>query len=182
MALPLKTIKKIPLRKILLALFFVPAICTAQKYPCKDISRKANEDNNTVTYQSPALQHLTVLKQTLAPAFFALHIRLSNEYPDFDGTGLVIEFEDGTILKDEACKVDCKEEAAMISSGDIGTSSANSAKYILQAFYYITAESIEKFSTQKIVRVQLHERSQKIQAKEATAVLSYTKCLQDIKW
>lgn len=159
----------------------LPALCMAQKDRCNDISRNANPDAGTVTWQSPYLKHLSVLRQTAEPAFFALHVRLSVDYPDFDATGLTISFDDGTSLYNEAVKIDCKEEAALVTAGSDAHAFAGSGKYVLQAFFYITPENAASFTSKKIVKVQLHDHSQKIPAKEAEKIIAYVQCLANTR-
>ncbi|MBS1586392.1 MAG: hypothetical protein JSS82_12685 [Bacteroidetes bacterium] len=171
-----------PFRKIFYTLLFVPCICMAQKDTCRNIERKVDEDKRTVTYETPFLKHLRVLKQTEEMAFFAIQVRLDTESPQFDADDLEVTFEDGTSYKDDKAKIVCQQDGAMISAtGDIGGSFAASGRYHLQSFIYITPENLEQFSTRKISAIRLHEKSQKIQGKEAAQVLEYINCLKDKK-
>jgi len=171
-----------PFKKIFYTLLFVPCICMAQKNVCRNIGRKVDEDKKTVTYETPFLKHLRILKQTKGTPFFAIQVSLDTESPQFDASGLEVAFEDGTTYKDDNAKIICQQDGAMISAtGDIGGSFAASGKYRLQAFIYIRPENLEQFSTRKISVVRLHEKIQKIQDKEAGQVLAYINCLKDKK-
>jgi hypothetical protein len=168
------------MKKLFLVLFLVPSLCFAQKNYCKKIKRKVDEDKGIITYKSPVLKSLSVMKQFKSNPFFGLMLRSSDVYDHADARGSIVEFEDGSILKDENVPVLCKQEISYIS-GDTYGSGSHSGEYVLQGFFHISDANIQKFVSKKIVRIQLDNVSQQIPVREATQIRNYIRCLRDLK-
>ena len=160
-------------------MLLIPSLCFAQKNYCKKIKRKVDEDKGTITYQSPILRDITVIKQFKTNPFFGLLLHI---YDVYDHTEIIkgseIEFEDGSVLKEENTKVDCKQEMTEISVNSFGASS-HSGEYLLQGFFHINDKNAQKFANKKIVRVQLGPVSQRVPDKDATDMRHYVRCLRD---
>lgn len=165
------------MKTIFILLFFVPIWCFGQKDYCKHIFRSVDEKGTTL--KSPDLKYLSVLKQTKITTFFALHLHFSDLNQHFEATGAAIEFEDGSIIKDENTTVNCQQEKGELKSGyGSGSSFAHSGEYVIQGFFTINDDNIEKLVSKKIIRIQLDKASKKISDKDAVKVMNYIKCLQ----
>jgi hypothetical protein len=170
------------LKKLFLVSLFAPVFCYGQNDCCKKIKKKIEVAKNVTAFESPDLDHLSVIKQCGISTFFALHIHCKDDIGHFESTGISIEFEDGTILKDESVSIDCKQEMSVLASGSDSHGSASYAgKYLLQAFFPITTDNIGLFISKKIMSVSLENCSVKIHNKEATKIMNYVACLKDMK-
>lgn len=168
------------MRKSLLLwlLFALPAICLGQKDYCKKI--KKTTENGFTTYKSPELKTISVIKQLKENTVFTLHIHFKDQVQHFETYGAEVEFEDGTILKDENVKVHCTQELSSINAS-ASASSTIAGEYLLQGFFSITDENVTKFASQKIVRVQLHTAIRQISHKDGNAAMNYVICMYDMK-
>jgi hypothetical protein len=171
------------MKHFLLVLLFAPLLCSAHKNKYRDICKKITKSytrvkhKRVVTYHTPNLVHLSGIKQVKDDTVFALHLHIPDSREHFDATGATVEFEDGTILKDELVKVDCRQEQSEIALS--ANSGNHSGEYILQGFFPIDGTNEHEFLTKKIVRVQLHSTYQEIPDKEAVRMRRYLKCLKD---
>jgi hypothetical protein len=172
-------IEKSTLRKYLVLALFIPVFSFAQT-DCDNI--KKSIEAVAVTFKSPNTKWATVIKQFKVNTFFALHFHFNDEHSQYETMGASVEFEDGTILKNESVKVDCKQEITMVAnSRDANGTSAQSGKYLLQGFFPIDESNIEKFSSRKITRIQLGDVSKKIRKKDAESLTNYIQCMKDQK-
>ena len=169
------------LKSLLLFAFIMPVICFGKKDYCKRIKRSVDKNKGSITWYSPDLKYLSVIRQFNANAIFALHLHFKTTDQHFETSGALIQFEDGTIIKDESVKVDCKQEMSVILGGGSNSSTAQSGEYLLQGFFLITGENIEKFESQKIIKIQLHDATQKIGGKDAVKIMNYVKCMRELK-
>lgn len=163
----------------MILLLLAPAICFGEKSLCRKITRTYTRDHGKkyVTFKTPELMHLSAIKQCKMDTVLALHLHFYDRYEHFNPIGAIIEFEDGTIFKNEAAKVDCRQEMSEItSSSALGS---HSGQYLIQGFFTINEETIDKFLSKKIVRIQLHDASQIIPEKEAIDIRSFLKCMME---
>ncbi len=166
------------LKKLLLLVLLMPALCNGQKNYCKKISKTV--DATGTIYNSPDLRSISVIKQLKMNSFFGLNLHFEDTHKHFDAVGAAIEFEDGTILKDRTAKVHCNQEMVEINLGNQpGVSAAHSGGYLVQGFFHINDENIEKFVSKKIVRIELDNTSKMISDKDAVKVMNYIKCIQN---
>lgn len=163
---------------LLTALLIISVVCLAQKDDCNKITQKINEAGMTVI-KSPELKRATVIMQTgygIRP-FFALHIHLNNETEYSQADVATVQFEDGTTLL-QNIKVSCQQELTVVSS-DYGSSStaSHSGNYLVQGFFEINKENIDKFKTRLIKRVSLSNSVENVATKEAKKIITYIKCI-----
>ncbi len=168
------------MKKLFLILFLIPSLCFAQKNYCKKIRRRVDEEKGIITYKSPVLKSLTVLKQFKANPFFGLMLHSSDDADHTDAKGSMVEFEDGSVLKEDNVPIMCKQEVTYIS-GDTYGSGTHSGQYILQAYVHISDANIQKFVSKRIVRIQMDNVSRNIPPKEAMQIRNYIRCLRDLK-
>lgn len=161
-----------------LLFFLLPAFCFGQRDFCKKI--KKTTENGFTTYKSPELKAISVIKQLKEATVFTLHIHFKDQIQHFETYGAEVEFEDGTILKDENVKVHCTQELSSIN-GMTSSSSTISGNYMLQGFFSITDENVTKFASQRIVRVQLHTAIRPISYKDGNAIMNYVICMYDLR-
>ncbi len=166
------------LRHLFLILLLLPALsCPGQRNPCRKISQK-KEDNGSLTYRSPDLKHLSVIKYAGADTFFMLLLHFADEYPHFETFGAMIEFADGTIFRSENVKIKCTQEMSVVAGGSMSSGMTNSGKYRLQGSIRITDDIVGKFMLHRIASIGLHNVSRKISAQEAGLVMKYVACLK----
>ena len=158
----------------------VPVFCTAKKDPCRQVKRTWDTEKRTHGCESPALTHVTVIKQNKPTKFFVLRFYLKDANEHYNATGAAVEFEDGTTIKNEAATIDCRQEASTLASGPFG-SGTHAGEYILQGFFKINEENIEKFTSSKITRIRLSDVAAKINDKEANMILTYVTCMKEMK-
>jgi hypothetical protein len=166
---------------ILYTLVFLPVVCFGQKDYCKKISKTIDKEKGTITYKSPSLVSISVIKQYKLDTVFVLRLNLYDQSQHFNGMGASVEFDDGTIINEELVRVDCKQEMSVIASG-FNSSSANSGEYLLQGFFHINPENIKQLTTHKIVRIRLDRASQTIPERDAMKIMNYILCLSDDRY
>lgn len=166
---------------LLLLVVIIPTFCYAQKDPCRKINRSI-DDKGTTTFSGPQLKHIRALKQFKDNVYFGLLLQVNDLAPHFDAVGVVIEFEDGTTLRNDEVKITCKQEATEISGGYASAPSvAHSGQYVLQGFFPIKEENMALFANKKIVKIQLAGAPQSIPEKEAEQTMAYIGCLKEVK-
>ena len=139
---------------------------------------KKTIDGRGITYESPRLRNIGVIKQFKADSLFCLHLNLSDTRDHFETTGSAVELEDGTIITDDLTNVHCTQERTEINGG-LSASMAHAGQYMLEGFFHITGENIAKLSAKRIVSITLHDVVQKVPEKEATKIRLYIRCMKD---
>ena len=169
------------MKKRLLLLVLLPVVCFGKNDICRKISKNYTREKGVrvASFQSPALLHITAIKQIKGDTVFALNLHLNDYNQHFEGMGAAVEFEDGTVLTDDDVKVHCQQEAAVIDGSSSGMS--RSGRYMMQGFFYISDDNRHTFTTRKIVRVRLHDTWKNIPQKEASRIISYLKCMETMK-
>jgi hypothetical protein len=152
--------------------------CMAQRDPCRKISRKLDRKKAMVTYKSPETKHAYVIKQITTDTFFAILFHFYDEKEHFDTYGAAVEFEDGTSISDDAVSVKCVQEKAVLSgSANMASSSTNGGRYILQAFFRVSAEYAPLFASKRIAKVRLHNAMQAIPKNDGYNLKKYIGCM-----
>ena len=169
------------MKKLLLLLLLLPVVCIAKRDPCRQIKRVSNTEKKTRGYESPAMAHIMVVKQTKPTEYFGLNFNLSDDYEHFNRTGTEVEFEDGTVLKNETAIIACTQEPSTVAEGAFSTGGSHSGKYILRGFFRITDENVAKFTSSKIVSIHIADVSTKITTKDAKNIMIYVGCMKDRK-
>ncbi|MCW3122490.1 MAG: hypothetical protein JWQ38_1982 [Flavipsychrobacter sp.] len=167
------------MKKLLLVLLLMPVFCFAVKNPCRQIKKTSNPVKKARGYESPMLEHVTVLKQYKPTNFFVLRFYLKDAGQHFGTTGAVVKFADGTELKDESAVVECKQEPSTVTGGVFSTGSQSGA-YVLQGFFKITEENVTKLSTTKIESIYLSDVSARLKDKDAVKLKSFIACMKDM--
>jgi hypothetical protein len=138
---------------------------------------KKTVDNRGVTFQSPKLKFISVVKQYKADSLFCLHLNMSDTREHFETTGSAVLLEDGTVLTDDLTKVHCTQERTEINGG-LSASMVHAGQYLLEGYFHITNENIAKLTSKKIVSITVHDAVQKISDKEATKIRGYIRCMR----
>jgi hypothetical protein len=163
---------------LLIVAVFVALSSSAQRGNCKKITKKIDNLTGTITYRSPDLKYFTVIMQVKNDTFFSLLIHLKDDYPHFEATGAMVEFDDGTVLEDEHVAVTCVQQLSMVAGGSMSSGMSNSGRYALQGTMRILPEYAGKFMLHKIVKVSLHNVLRSVGSGDARKVMSYVGCLK----
>ncbi len=156
-------------------LVLAPLLCAAQKDPCRKIKR--NTENGHITYRSPDLKSVSVIKQFKDDTVFVLHLHFKDVNQHFDTYGALVEFADGTVLRNENAKVSCVQEMSQVN---LGPSTSNVGGYLLQGFFPLIDENLQHFVAKKITKVQLHNAMREVSEKDASAIQNYIICMYDL--
>ena len=161
-------------------LLVAPHLCLGQKDRCTEI-KQSRDITGVLTYKSPDQKHALVLKQLKDPVFFALHNHMRDNRDHHDAVGAVIEFEDGTTLKEGGLAVSSRQEQSVLEAGgNLSTTVARSGEYLVQAFFPVNENNINAFCTKKITHLTLHDIVQHVSSKEAEKLMAYFACMKDI--
>jgi len=158
-------------------LLLLPTLCIAQKDPCRKIKREVSA--NGITIKAPELKYVSAVKEYKMGLLFGLYLRVT-DHTDHEGrTGAVIEFDDGTKVTDEATQVYSQQSQSNIYGGPTAGLS-QSGEYLLQGFFHITEQNVQKFITRKVVSICLGSAVQHIHPNDAARLRVFLKCMNDM--
>lgn len=169
------------MKKLLILLLLLPLLAFGKKDECRKIKKSTDRRKGIILYRSPDLAHIGAIRQLKTDEYFVLYFHLSDDNQHFDRSGALVEFEDGSIVKDEQTQVTCIQERSEIAGGTSAGTTTHSGKYLLHGFFHINEANKEKFLSQKIKRIQLDDAGQIIPVKEADKIRKYISCLDGYK-
>ena len=169
------------MKKLLLTFLLAPVFSTAQTDYCKKIKKDEDPSKGTITFRSPELKSLTVIRQFKINTYFYVLIRVADYRPHFESKDVTFTFADGTTLRDAELTVDCRQQGGMLANDAATSTSSYSGNYILQALFPITDETLTKFTTQTVTSVTLNGVTKKVSEKDGEKLSAFIACMKDLR-
>jgi hypothetical protein len=167
------------MKSALLLLFaLLPAVCFAQKDPCKKFRGKLDRKKGLLVYTSPELKHMTAIREFRSSTFFGLHLRLDYHHEMSLEKGATIVFSDGSKYRIDDVNIDCRQKPQMLSTSYSGF---EPNPYLLQGFIPIDSSAYWRFRSKRITAVYLSDASALISEAEGDKMKQYIKCLCEVK-
>lgn len=168
------------MKNLLFAFLMVPALCFAQNDYCNKIKKDEDPSKGTITFRSPELKSLTVIKQFKINTYFYVLIRITDFRPHFDAKDVTVTFADGSILRDAELKIDCTQQGGMLANDASTATSSYSGSYVLQALFPLSGDNISKFTAQTAITVTLDGITKKISEKDGKKLSAFIACMQEL--
>ncbi|MES2702041.1 MAG: hypothetical protein V4649_05350 [Bacteroidota bacterium] len=165
------------MKKLLLVLLILPAICNAQKMLCKKIVKTTDRKKAVTSYRSPREKHITAIREFKDMEFFGLHLYLKCDHDLTNAKGITITLSDGTVYKEDA-DLKCQQDGGSLDNRYAGSGNGH---YLVQGFMHLSEERLSKLLTKRIASVQLNEASALIPEKEGLRIKGFIKCLNETK-